>query len=347
MVSVSLAGCVGGERTEPPAVPPVASIPVAPVVSLDSDAPDVTREPGPLPVLPAPDAIAGAPPTVAVAPPAAEEASSGPAEPEPADASALVSVVDEAPFYSHAEATASAAPDRRHARRRAHHHRPYHPAPGIIVDVVDARGGSAAAMQRVARNAGYWPFRRCYEEGLRRNQSLVGKVPLDVVVGSGGAVESVTVTAPTLGDPSVVTCVAREALHLALVADESPAEAKMVITLALGDEPVPVARSVPGAEEIRAALRKSWPAVEQCYAAGLSKHPGAGGRMEVRFRVDARGEVAEVTEGVAGLGDADLTRCIVGVYGSAHLPPIRGGLRDATFFYAMHLEPRSNVLPAR
>jgi hypothetical protein len=45
------------------------------------------------------------------------------------------------------------------------------------VDVADASGGaSAAELQRVARNVGYWPFRHCYEEGLRRDQKMGGKV---------------------------------------------------------------------------------------------------------------------------------------------------------------------------
>ena len=61
--------------------------------------------------------------------------------------------------------------------------RPYHPAPRIVVDVVAAQGGaSAAALQRTARNLGYWPFRQCYEEGLRRDPHLAGILYLYMLV---------------------------------------------------------------------------------------------------------------------------------------------------------------------
>jgi hypothetical protein len=332
---VGLVGCAAAERGLSP-VPPAASIPVAP---LPSSEPIVTIEPRPA-------LTESAQSDASSAQPRGDQSPATAAEPESPGASALVSIVDEAPFHSHAEATASAAPIPRRAKQRGHHHRPYHPAPGIIVDLADAQGSAPAAdMQRIARNMGYWPFRRCYEEGLRRDQGLGGKVALEILVGSDGAVERIAVSAATVTDATVVTCVAREALHLSLAPGESATEAKMVVTLAVGDEPVPVARPVPGADDLRVALRQSWPAVEQCYASALSKHPDAGGRLELRFRVDPRGEVAEVAEGAVGLGDVDLARCVLGVYRATRLPPLRATPHDGTFVYAMHFEPRSSVLP--
>ena len=92
--------------------------------------------------------------------------------------------------------------------------RPYHPAPGIIVDVVAAEGGAAAPdLQRAARNLGYWPFRQCYEEGLRRDPRLAGKVSLEPAIGPSGAVDRSVVTAATVRDEIVAACVAREAQH--------------------------------------------------------------------------------------------------------------------------------------
>jgi hypothetical protein len=353
-----LAGCAGsgaeGRALSPP-VPPVASTPVAPDATPVSD---LASDPGaPLPVLPSPPAIDTAttvPPadgstTVASGTEPSVPDKSPAALPEPPAASTLVSLVDELPFrHAVAEVTESPARDRHHAKRKGHHHRPYHPAPGIIVDVVDARGGAAAAdLQRVARNIGYWPFRRCYEEGLRRDQRLGGKVPLELQVDPSGTVERAAANAATVADPSVVTCVAREALHLPLVPGESPTQAKLVVTLATGDEPVPVPRPVPGADDLRQALRGHWPEVEQCYASDLPRHPDAGGRMELRFRLNPSGEVAEVAEGDTRFGDADVTRCVLGVYRTTGFPALRGAPRDGTFVYAMHFEPRSNVLPVQ
>jgi hypothetical protein len=282
--------------------------------------------------------------------PSVPEKSPAAAVPEPPPAAnTLVSLVDELPFrHAVAEVTESPARDRHHAKRKGRHHRPYHPAPGIIVDVVDARGGAAAAdLQRVARNIGYWPFRHCYEEGLRRDQRLGGKVPLELQVDPRGTVERAAANAATVADPSVVTCVAREALHLPLVPGESPTQAKLVVTLATGDEPVPVPRPVPGADDLRQALRGHWPAVEQCYASDLPKHPDAGGRMELRFRLNPSGEVADVAEGDTRFGDADVTRCVLGVYRTTGFPALHGALHDGTFVYAMHFEPRSNVMPVQ
>jgi hypothetical protein len=337
---LGLVGCAGpaAERSGSPPLPPAASIPVAPADSTTIDA----VQAAPLPTLPAPastDSAAAASPRDASPVP--------PSQASPPAASDAVSLVDERPCYrAHLEVDESPAAEHRHSKRHGHHRRPYHPAPGIIVEVAEAQGGAAAAdLQRAARNVGYWPFRRCYEEGLRRDQRLAGRVALELVVGPSGAVERAVTAGATLGDTSVVTCVAREALHLALVPGDSPTETKMVITLATGDEPVPVARPVPGADGLRQALRAQWPAVAQCYASELAKRPDAGGRLELRFRVSSSGEIAEVVEGDTHFCDVDVTRCVLDVYRATKLPVVRGGAGDATFIYAMHLEPRSNVLP--
>ncbi len=342
-------GAQGSERGRPSSVPPVAAIPVAPTTPPE---PAVAIEPAaPLPPLPSVATESSPPPASnAETPPADGASPSAGTEPTPPSAGVLVSLLDELPFrHSPLEIAEPANPPRRHSKRRGHHHRPYHPAPGIIVDVIDATGGASVAdVQRAARNIGYWPFRRCYEEGLRRNQRLGGKVSLEVRVTPTGVVERVTEAAATVGDPSVVTCVAREALHLALVPAESPTDTKMAITLATGDEPVPVPAPVRGADELREALRAHWPAVEQCYAAELPKHPDAGGRMELSFRLRQSGVVAEVAEGDTRFSDGDVTRCVLGVYRTTTLPAPHGGTpRDESFVYAMHFEPRSSVLPVQ
>jgi hypothetical protein len=208
-----------------------------------------------------------------------------------------------------------------------------------VVDVSDAPGGSAADIQRVARNTGYWPFRLCYEEGLRRDQGLAGKVSLELSIAPTGEVEQASPTATTLRDEMVVACVAREARRLSLPSGPTPVTARMQVLLATGDEPVPVAHPVAGASELRAALRSSWPAVEQCYTATLGSHPDAGGRMELRFRVSEAGEVLEVTEGPAHFGEPDAARCVAGVYKGRRLPAARAA-SEGPFVYAMHIEQK-------
>jgi hypothetical protein len=219
--------------------------------------------------------------------------------------------------------------------------RPYHPAPGIVVDVVAAEGGeSASDLQRAARNLGYWPFRQCYEDGLRRDPRLAGKVSLELAIGPGGAVDRSVVTATTVRDEIVAACVAREAQHLALPVAASPTTAKVDVSLALGDEPVPMGRSVPNAAPIREALRASWAGVRRCYANELASHPGIGGRMELHFHV-RRGEIVQVDEvGDSGgrFADVEVTRCVLGIYRTTRLPLASHGTRERSFVYALQLE---------
>jgi len=82
--------------------------------------------------------------------------------------------------------------------------------------------------------------------------------------------------------------------------------------------------------------------VERCYASELSKRPGVGGRMELRFRGRSSGEIVEVTEeGEPRFADIDVTRCVLGVYRSTRLPPARVcTARETTFGYAIHFEAR-------
>jgi hypothetical protein len=115
--------------------------------------------------------------------------------------------------------------------------------------------------------------------------------------------------------------------------------------LATGDEPVPMPHAVPHADAIREALRASWPAVQQCYASELGKHPDAGGRMELRFRVKADGEILEVSENEPRFGDVEVTKCVLGVYRTAKLPAMHG-THEATFVYALHFESAPSLTPA-
>jgi hypothetical protein len=339
-VAVYSSGCAHPAVQEP-AVPQIAAIPVAPITP--SPLPMPTFSMPPVVAIPAPSA--GPPITPETAPatvsagdePAAESETEAPAE----KAAVHIVLVDEPPYrrsLAHAKAEPTHAASHHHGQ---HSSRPYHPAPGIVVDVVDAGGGKGAELERAARSAAYWPFRRCYEEGLRRDPKLAGKVSLDVDVSPGGNVDRATIAAATVRDDAVALCVGREAAHLSLA--PGPGEkVRMDVGLYAGDEPVMVPRTVPHAEELREALRASWPAVEQCYAAELGAHPDAGGDMELRFRERSTGEIVEVAEtGENRFSDVDVTRCVLGVYRTTKLPAARTSTsRETTFAYTMHFEAR-------
>jgi hypothetical protein len=297
---------------------------------------------------PAP-AVASAPSTGADEAAPATSASLAPPAPAPAAAAVATRVMlaDELPYGPAHLRARDARVEHHHSKEgsrdaREAGKRPYHPAPGIVVDVVDAQGGaSAPALQRTARNLGYWPFRQCYEDGLRRDQHLGGKVSLELAVSPSGAVDRSVVTGTTVRDEIVAACVAREAQHLALPSSESPTTARVDVSLAVGDEPVATGRPVPNAEPIRQSLRGSWSAARRCYASKLTSHPGIGGRMELHFHV-RHGEIVEVDEASAGesgghFGDPDVTRCVLGVYRTARLPAPHGA-RERSFVYALQFE---------
>jgi hypothetical protein len=351
LVSVS-ALCAAGE---PPAVPPVVEIPVAPLprprrVPASAPAPSpapttlttttvTTTTPVPplaaITVEPTPPARVGATEAMPALPSPAGAAAASPAAP------AHVVLVDEEPFRaSHTHAREVPEHSSRHGKKHGRHGRPYHPAPGIVVDVPEANGGANAAdLQRLARSVGYWPFRHCYEEGLRRDQHMAGHVTMDLAVAPGGAVDRAALTGASLHDESTVLCVAREASHLALAPAQGATTAKLDVTLSTGDEPVPMPHVLPHADELREALRASWPAVRQCYASGVARHADDGGRMELAFHVRSHGEIDEVSEGETRFADVDVTKCVLGVYRGVKLPAGHGS-HETRFVYALHFEAR-------
>jgi hypothetical protein len=344
LLGPALSACASSNAAPPSAIPPAVTLtatPIAPVASASAEpAPVASSEPAP-----APTQDLAPLPTPPPAPPA-----------QPATSRVLMA--DALPFFpahlrAHdADRRRSAEHDATHDRReeresregKPSRKRPYHPAPGIIVDVLDAQGGIAAAdLQRVARNAEYWPFRECYEEGLRGDQRLSGKVSLEIVVNPGGGVDRSTLTASTVRDEIAGACVAREARHLTLPPAATPTTAKIDVSLATGDEPVTTARPFANAESLRQELRQPWDAARQCYATGLAAHPDIGGRLDLQFRVHHDGEIFEVTESGdhdVRFGDADVARCVLGVYRSARLPSLAHSSRERAFVYALHFESK-------
>jgi hypothetical protein len=321
-----------GEASTPPAAPSATDV-----------MPELAVAPSweTLPPLPAAAAPSSAPPT-ALAPLA-------------------ISMADELPFvatsltthtsttqttqtmHSTTKGTHSSKKREGHGKHARGHHRPNHPDPGIVVEVTSISGDlSQVEVQRLARANGYWPFRHCYEEGLQRDQQLAGRVAMDLVLAADGTVTSAQRMSNTLADESVSLCVVREAAHLAALGPSAGADAgartvSMQVALAAGDAPVPVPRPAPHAEDLREALRAKWSQVEKCYAQGLERHRDLGGRLSVRFKLHASGEIEEAREGDTRFADVDVTRCILGVYRATKLPRVG---HSVEIVYAMHFESK-------
>ena len=326
------------QAAPPPAATTAAPAPPQPAATTAPIAADGLPQ---LPTTPAPTSTESAAPT----PPAA----AAPAAPAPPAQPAIVSIVDEKPFAAPRVAATSTTAPTTSTRTRSHHpaqqaharHRRGHdhPEPRIVVDVTASQGNvQSAEVQRAARAKGYGAIRHCYEEGLRRNQHLSGRTSFELVVGADGAVVDSPHRSSSLNDDSVVQCVVREISHLQLFsADNSNATVAFAVTLTPGDDPVSVPHAVPHADKLREALRAKWSGVEVCYKQGLDKVPDLGGRVELKFKVKPSGEIVEVQEGDAHFADADVARCVAGVFKSGKLAKT-GARKETSFVYAMHLE---------
>jgi hypothetical protein len=267
------------------------------------------------------------------------------ATPANGDDAGHVLVIDEPPFLPGTQGAFTPHRDQFHRPPQGSSHRPYHPAPGIVVDVLDRDGAVIAGLQRTARNLGYWPFRRCYEDGLRRNQALGGSVTLDMSLTPAGGERRTEIASSSVRDDVVTACVAREAHHLALDPVEAPIAARVRVLLALGDEPVQGPIPVPGAADLRTALRASWQDTTACFEASLARHPDSGGRIELRFEVDDDGGLTGVSETGVRFPDPEASACVAGIYRRASLS-VAHAVPGKAFVYAIHFESRSGVLPA-
>lgn len=78
----------------------------------------------------------------------------------------------------------------------------------------------AEVIQRVVRQ-NYGQFRMCYENGLRGNPNLTGRVAVRFVIGSDGSVSNASNGGSDLPDASVVSCVVRGFYSLGFPSPES------------------------------------------------------------------------------------------------------------------------------
>jgi hypothetical protein len=348
---------VGSRATRRPlalAAPLIVASVMACAAEQGSPVPARVARVAPAPVAPTPPPPASGVAAAAPEPPPATTSESPPPAPAaplppPAPPPLTVSLADEAPFLPAPASRAKsetppkpAAEDGASAKRHTHAHlrkghRPYHPDPGIIVDVAQPDA------QRIARASGYWPFRHCYEEGLRRDQKLAGHVSMELTLRADGSVEFGRITESSLADESVALCVLREAGHLPPLSPAAdgeigaPRELAIRVALAVGDAPVPTPKVAPHADDLRDALRDNWPAAERCYESGLEQHRDLGGRLALRLRVGSSGEVEEAQEYETRFSDVEVTRCVLGVYRGAKLTPVK---RSLDIVYAMHFEAK-------
>jgi hypothetical protein len=196
-------------------------------------------------------------------------------------------------------------------------YRTAHPAPRVKVDVTKVTGHvQAGDVQATARSKGYWPIRRCYDEGLRRAPRLHGEMVVRVGLGRDGSVREVHRVSTHIDDRDVVACLRKALRRLSLAApSRGTATATIGVSVWPGDEPV----SSRAAEEpwparpaeLQASLHSHLAEVEACYREGLARHAELSGRIALRLRVAATGEIREATEVESLFPDPGVKKCIV------------------------------------
>jgi len=207
-----------------------------------------------------------------------------------------------------------------------------HPAPRIKVDVLKISGHiNEAEVLRQARSKGYWPFRLCYEEGLRRSQKVHGTIDVRVSVGATGAARSASKVAAEVDDPTVIGCVVKAARGLALPAPERGTPS---VTLQVSLWPGYDAVHTAPAQEAKkprmgdtaalvTALRTHLPEVRSCFVEGRKRHPGLWGRIGMRLRIRAAGEIVDATEIESRFPDPDVTFCVLKSFAHSDVPAPR------------------------
>jgi hypothetical protein len=102
-------------------------------------------------------------------------------------------------------------------------------------------------------------------------------------------------------------------------------------------DPTPAEEADPGAppltrEEIRVVVRAKMPFVRACFDAGLSREPGIGGRITLRFTIGPEGRVDAVEIVEDELGEPSVATCLAESITTWQFPRPRGG-RSITIAY--------------
>lgn len=235
----------------------------------------------------------------------------------------------------------------------------FHPGARVIVNVktpvgalpkrapYDRRRGrfervlSETAVLAQARKKGYWPFRLCFEEGLRRDQRLHGTLELALRVTKSGRPRSARQLRERLPDDAVRRCLAERARALEFSPGPRQAiDVELSIELWPGDAPVPLTSAPSDAAENPGELDASLlerasvdarEAVTRCYAAGLARDPALWGRLQLQVDLDERGRTRRVRETESRFPDAGVSTCVTGVIRAIRFPAAKGGALSFVF----------------
>lgn len=203
----------------------------------------------------------------------------------------------------------------------------FHPAVRVVVDAIPLRRLPKKAKKETlltesrlvaqVRSLGYWPFRVCFEDVLRRNpENPGGETRVRVTVSSSGRISAVRLLRSELEDRTGGACLVNAARALKL----SPAPVRrldvdLLIRVWPGDLPVlgpPATAKLTSSERGQVAVwtASRTPELKRCYEAGLRRDPLLWGRIELFVSVDADGRIQQVREGDTRFPDPEVIACL-------------------------------------
>lgn len=242
----------------------------------------------------------------------------------------------------------------------------FHVAPRVVVDVAVRSGKlplhatekgvfSETALLAQARSHGYWPFRLCFEDGLRESGKLHGKTDVRVRIGRDGRVVSTHLGSSELRDDSVQRCLSDRARALHFTpGPRRPVEATLTVDLSPGDAPLPDPRAGSDANtdaghiDVAAtavALSDVPASISTCYLGALAADARLWGRLALQIDVGNDGAVRKVVEHDSRFPARQVVTCAVAAVNGKRLPAPAGG--PASFVWAVRLgAPHETAAPA-
>ena len=231
----------------------------------------------------------------------------------------------------------------------------YHPGARVVVDTKlmagrlprrSTRALSQAGVLAQSRSRGYWPFRICYEDALRRDPKQRGESRLRLTIARSGRVTRVHLLNTEL-DRSGGECLRRAAQKLAY--QPGPRAGLVAFDLSVkfwpGDAPVPSTGPPVGTNPINPGqldvaglyqvAQRAVHRVRECYRAGLDRDPELWGRVELLLHLASDGTLRSVVENESSFPDAEVSRCVIAAVSDLDYPPVRGG--ELKFIQAFRL----------
>ena len=232
----------------------------------------------------------------------------------------------------------------------------YHPGARVVVDAKVLSGNlpkrgrrgvlSEQSVLAEARKRGYWPYRLCFEDGLRLDQKLSGQTIVRLSIGSSGRVVATRLVQTKLKDENVARCLAERTGDLEFAPRPSRrVDVELSIKLWPGDAPVALVGPPDGtpfdnpgildSEAAARALAQCEPSLRACYQQGVERDAELWGRIQFRIDQAADGRVQKVAEDESRFPDRQVVDCMVNVIQTQPLPAPKGG--ELTFVFAVRL----------